>query len=173
MNYFLDLYDQIANFFISADFSLAFLILKIVGWLFSMTLAVLAGILLKRADAGWWIRERVYANQLAYGKSEDKKWELVKARLKKGDEANLKLAVIEADNILDDIFKRMGLPGKDMSERMEQVQPHELKSIDRVLDAHKVRNLIVHQPNFHLSHSEAEQALDSFEAALKELEYLS
>ncbi len=173
MEYFWSIYDQVYNFFVLADWSVAFIILKIVGWLVSLLLAILAAILLSRADADWWLRERMYATQISYGKTEDKKWEQIKARLKKGDEANLKLAVIEADNILDDIFKRMGLPGSKMEERMDQIQPHEMKSIDGVRDAHRVRNLIIHQPSYQLSQSAAEQAIEYFEAALKELEYLS
>jgi hypothetical protein len=173
ITYFLEIYDQIYNYLTSANFGAVLLILKITSWLISLFLIILIVILLKRADAGWWIRERIHAAYIAYGQPEDKRWEMILARLKRGDEANLKLAVIEADNLLDEILKRMALPGRDMGERLQQFETHELASLDRVWQAHKLRNQIVHEPGIHITQEQAEEAVANIEAALKELEYLS
>jgi len=172
ITFFLDAYDLVYNYLTSVDFAVILAILKITSYLISLTLAILIGILLKRADAGWWIRERLYAKDIAYGKTEDQRWLKIQERLKKGDEANLKLAVIEANNLLDDIFKRMSLPGRDMGERLKQVEQHEIKSINGVLESYKVRNKIVHDSKVRISLDEAEEAVKNIEAALRELEYL-
>ena len=169
----MDIYDQLYNFFISANADAIILILKITSWLVSILLMWMIVVLLKRSDAGWWVREGVLAKNFAYGISPNQRWDKIKARLHKGDEANLKLAVIEADKLMDEIFKRMGLPGADMGERLKQIETQEIKSVDKIWSAHKVRNMIVHEPNFHLSQEEAEKTIADFEEALKDLEYLS
>jgi len=173
ITFFLEIYDQIYLYLTSVDFAVILVILKITSYLISLTLAILIGILLSRADAGWWVRERVYAKDIAYGKSEDQRWKKVQTLLKKGDEANLKLSIIEANNILDDILKRMGLPGRDMGERLTQITQAEISSVDKIWEAHKLRNRIVHESKIKVSYEEAERAVGDIEAALKELEYLS
>lgn len=173
ITYFLDLYDQIANYLGAANIDAIILILQITSWLVSILLMWMIVVLLKRSDAGWWIREGVLAKSFAYGLNPNQRWEQIKARLQKGDEANLKLAVIEADNLMDEILKRMGLPGNIFEERLEQIEVQEVKSVDKILAAHRTRDMIVHQPNFHLSQEEAEKTVADFEEALKELEYLS
>ena len=173
ITYFLDLYDQLYNFLSSANFDAIILILKITSFLVSFFLIWLIIILLKRADAAWWLRERAFASEFAYGKGENEKWNAIVGRVKKGDEANLKLAVIEADDLMGDILKRMGLPGADMAERLKQIQAQEIASVDKIWETHDIRNKIIHEPNFHLSQEEAEKAVSNIEEALRELEYLS
>lgn len=173
ITYFLELYDQIYNFLNSPNASEIVLILKITSWLISILLMWMIVVLLKRSDAAWWVKERMHAAEFAYGKATNQRWDEILARLQKGDEANLKLAVIEADNLMDEILKRMGLPGADMGERLRQIEVQEIKSIDKIWATHKIRNQIVHEPNFHLTQEEAEAAVGNIEEALKELEYLS
>ena len=118
------------------------------------------------------MRERIFASEFAYGKSANEQWDAIINRLKKGDETNLKLAVIEADNLMGDILKRMGLPGADMAERLKQIKPEEVTSVNKIWETHDIRNQIVHQPNFHLTQEEAEKAVGNIEEALRELDYL-
>ena len=169
---FLEIYDQIYLYVTSANFGAVLIILKLTSYLISLTLAILIAILLKRSDASWWVRERVYANQVAYGQPENQRWEKILERLKKGDEANLKLAVIEADTLLDDIFKKIGLPGKNMDERLGQITQTEIKSVDKIWETHKIRDRIVKNSEIRISFEEAERAVGNIETALKELEYL-
>lgn len=170
---FLEIYDQIYLYVTSANFGAVLIILKLTSYLISLTLSILIAILLKRSDAGWWVRERAYATQIAYGETENQRWEKILEKLKNGDEANLKLAIIEADTLLDDIFKRMGLPGKNMDERLGQVTQAEIKNVDKIWEAHKIRDRIVGNSNIKVSFEEAERAVGDIEAALKELEYLN
>ncbi len=173
ITYFLDLYDLIYNYLTSVNAGAIILILKITGWLISILLMWMIIVLLKRSDAAWWVRERIHSAEFAYGKSASQRWEGIKARLQKGDEANLKLAVIEADNLIGDILKRMGLAGADIEERLRRIEVQEIKSVDKIWATRKIRNQIVHEPDFHLTQEEAEAAVGNIEEALKELEYLS
>lgn len=173
ITYFLNLYDLIYNYLTSVNAGAIVLILKITSWLISILLMWLIAVLLKRSDAAWWVKERVFAAEFAYGKAAGQHWDEIKARLQKGDEANLKLAVVEADGLVAEILKRMGLPGADMGERLKQIEKQEVKSVDKIWATHEIRNRIIHEPNFSLTQEEAEAAVANIEEALKELEYLS
>ncbi len=172
ITFFLNLYDQIYNFFTDPEFSRVVLVLKLVSWSITLFLAILAAILLKKSDAAWWLKERVNAREIAYGSGPDKRWGKILSRLNKGDDANLKLAVIEADNLMGEILQRASMPGKNMEERLQQFEKHELASIDLVWEAHRLRNAIIQDPTAQISREQAEQAVKNFEAALKELDYL-
>lgn len=173
ITYLLNLYDQVYNYLTSTNFDAILLILQITGWLIAILLMWVTVVLLKRSDAAWWVRERVFAAEFAYGKAAGQRWDEVKARLQKGDEPNLKLAVIEADSLLDEILKRMGLPGATFEERLKQIEVQEIKSVNKIWATHQLRDKIIHTPDFHLTQEEAEAAVGNIEEALKELEYLS
>ncbi|MEK7161030.1 MAG: hypothetical protein AAB724_03305 [Patescibacteria group bacterium] len=172
ITYFLDIYDQVYNFFNGTDWATIVLILKITGYAVSFFLLTLIVILLKRSDATWWIKERQAATRFAYGATDEKKWQQILTRLKKGNQANLKLAVLEADNLFGDILRRMGLPGKTTDERLRQFETSELASLAQVQATHELRNQIVQNSAWPVTLEQVQEALAGVEAALKELEYL-
>lgn len=79
-----------------------------------------------------------------------KQWAKISARLEKGIESEYKLAVIEVDSLFDDVLKRMGYAGESLGERLDKVAPAILPDIEKIREAHKVRNNIVHDPNYRL-----------------------
>jgi len=101
-----------------------------------------------------------------------RKWETVLAKLAKDDENSYKLAVIEADKIFDDLLKRIGYQGEDMGERLKQLTTAQAANLDEIWQAHKLRNQIVHQPDFRLTRSQAERAVEIYQRALEDLETL-
>ena len=98
-----------------------------------------------------------------------KEWKAVLKKLEAGDESNLKLAVIEADKILDNILKKINYPGDNMGERLKHVTPAQIANIEAVWQAHKIRNNIVHDPDFRLTRADAENAVKIFQRALEDL----
>jgi hypothetical protein len=96
-------------------------------------------------------------------------WQRIEQRLAIGDESQLKLAIIEADKILDEIIKMAGISGETMAERLKKISPAQLTNIEDVWEVHKVRNRIVHEPDFALTRAEAEYAIEVYRRALKEL----
>jgi len=55
-----------------------------------------------------------------------------------------KLAIIEADIILDEMLKEAGYGGNSLGERLRSISPTQLQSLDDAWQAHKVRNQIAH-----------------------------
>jgi hypothetical protein len=97
-------------------------------------------------------------------------WAKIMAHLEVGTEAEYKLAVIEADLMLDDILKRMGYGGKTLGERLEKLTAATLPNIEQIWEAHKTRNNIVHDPDYRLSLDQARKTLAIYEQALRDLQ---
>lgn len=99
-----------------------------------------------------------------------KKWQKAKARMEKGWEPEAKLAIIEADKLLDNLLQRMGYAGESLGERLKQLDESMLPNINQVWEAHKIRNNLVHDPNYKLSSESAQRAIAVYEQAFKHLE---
>lgn len=81
---------------------------------------------------------------------------------------SLSLAIIEADKLVDGVLERLGFSGEGIGEKMEKLKTGEFKSLENLWQAHKIRNNIVHMPNFTVSESEAKKTLEAYEKFLKE-----
>ncbi|KKS38224.1 MAG: hypothetical protein A3G49_02180 [Candidatus Sungbacteria bacterium RIFCSPLOWO2_12_FULL_41_11] len=100
------------------------------------------------------------------------KWQSVLDKAASPNPSDWKLAVIEADSITDDLLKRIGLQGETMGERLKQFDRSKLNSIDELWEAHKIRNLIAHDPNRPVSRQEIDKAIDGYEKSLDELDFI-
>ena len=96
-------------------------------------------------------------------------WVKIQKRVEKGSAADLKLAIIEADKILDETLKRKGLAGETLGDRLKQLKP-DIVDLDSIWQAHKVRNNIVHDPDFKLDKAEAQKILTIYEKTFRGLE---
>lgn len=79
-----------------------------------------------------------------------------------------KLAILEADALLDAALKSLMLPGDTLGERLKTAA-YRYPKISEVWPAHKLRNQLAHEPSFQFSVREGNRALDDFERALKHL----
>ncbi len=79
-----------------------------------------------------------------------------------------KLAVIEADKLLDNVFKSLMMPGETMGERLKSAG-YKYPRIGQVWSAHRLRNQLVHDTTFEISVRQAKEALRDFREALRTL----
>ncbi|NTV22457.1 MAG: hypothetical protein HGB03_02705 [Candidatus Yonathbacteria bacterium] len=104
---------------------------------------------------------------------ENERWEVVRMHVASSVPSDWRMAIIEADNILDDMVKRMGYEGKDLGERLRAVEPSDFLSIQSAWEAHKVRNKIAHEGlGFEISQREAKRVIDLYEQVFREFEYI-
>ncbi len=96
------------------------------------------------------------------------RWEAVLKRAASGSSGSLKFAIIEADNFVDDILRRMGLEGEHMADRLEQLSPDDFSTLGELGRAHRVRNQLVHEPDFTISPQEALKTFEDYKAFLQE-----
>ncbi len=96
-------------------------------------------------------------------------WQTVAGKLNSRDETHWKLAVIEADNFFDYILSLLGYTGESMADKLQQLRPEALKNLNDIWRVHKIRNALVHDPTFRLSFQQAEEVVNTYEKALREL----
>jgi len=99
-----------------------------------------------------------------------KQWAKVLKRLDTAKEADYKLAVIEADGLLNDILNKMGYKGETMAKVLEQINATILPDIEQIWEVHKVRNNLVHDPDYELSLEQARKILGVYEKSFRTLE---
>ncbi len=123
-----------------------------------------------------WIKFRLTQNaseffnyKAAEAQKSGKQWTRVNKRLNSGLESEYKLAVIEADSMLDDILQRMGYKGETLGDRLKSVPQDIVPDINAVWEAHKVRNNIVHDPDYKLALDTVKKTLATYEKTFVEL----
>ncbi len=123
--------------------------------------AVLAGVLrkLKRPELNGLSPQKV--KQL---------WEQIEHSAKQG-RLGQKMAVIEADKLLDNVLKSMLFPGETMGERLKMAG-YKYPGIRDVWPAHRVRNRLVHETDYELRDRDTKETLEDFRRALRELNVL-
>lgn len=99
-------------------------------------------------------------------------WSKVQKRIELKNEAEYKMAVIEADKIFDSMLALIGFKGDTMGDKLKLIAPSQLESLEGIWEAHKLRNRIVHNPDESISLSEAEKAVENYRRGLEELDIL-
>ncbi len=89
--------------------------------------------------------------------------------LKKENEASYAMSIIEGDKLLDKALCEMGVPGRTMGDRLKKVGKEKFSELNAVWHAHKLRNQIAHENDFHPEFRQAQHALETYKQALKDL----
>ncbi len=89
--------------------------------------------------------------------------------LKKENEASYAMTIIEGDKLLDKALCEMGVPGRTMGDRLKKVGKDKFTELNAVWHAHKLRNQIAHESDFHPEYRQAQHALETYKQALKDL----
>jgi len=113
-----------------------------------------------------WENERIEKNH---------RWERVEECMRSLNPSDWKIAILEADNILDDIVKRMGYDGATLGERMKTIEASDFPYLEDAWRAHKTRNDIAHQgggADHELTRALAEQTINMYHRVFKDLGYL-
>lgn len=108
-----------------------------------------------------------------WGKKDDteyknmaEKWAEIEELMQNKSESSWRLAVIEADKLLDSALKRAFMRGDTMGERL-RFAAHKHPKMQKAWEAHILRNDLVHESDRHLSRGEAERAVAIFKEGLK------
>ena len=96
------------------------------------------------------------------------RWKEIEALVELKKEMNYKLAVIEADKLLDSALRGMYFTGTTMAERLK-LASYKFPNLKQVWWAHQVRNHVVHDVRYELRHGEARKVLELFKRALSTL----
>lgn len=167
---------EIISFILNPTFTGWFLVIKIIFIIVSffflgfIIFALIKSSWLKRLII-WDLKEFLTYQPFELRKVE-KQWKEIRKRLDTEMESEWKLAVIDADKILEDTLSRLGISGKNLEEKMTNLTSATLPNIEEVKEAHKIRNNIVYDPAYKLSLEEAKKAVSIYEKSLIELHAL-
>lgn len=167
--------ENIIQFFLNPSFSDSFLILKLVFVVLSLLLTGFIIFALIKTD---WLHQLMIWDWMEFLTYKhhglaviNKKWAKIKEKSRiSGAEA--RLAIIEADALLDETLTRMGFRAETLKERLEALTPDILENLEQVKKVHAIRLNIVRDPSYHLELASAHQVLDVYEKALKNLQVL-
>lgn len=101
--------------------------------------------------------------------SNDSRWRKIIKKAQSGSEKDYKLAIIEADDLVQEVMKEAGYKGEDFDELIENVERKLLPNYDDLLKDHEIRNEIVYNLEYKLDLEEAKKILEDYESAIKNL----
>jgi hypothetical protein len=100
------------------------------------------------------------------------RWHATMTKFALGTPEAARVAIIEADALVDAALKGMQIEGEHLADRLSNLESDEIKSMPRVWRAHRMRNDLVHTPGFAVSPQGAERTMRDYEAFLKEIEVI-
>jgi hypothetical protein len=114
-------------------------------------------------------RERIYDERFRSGPRNNRLEDMI-AHTDSDNPNDWKLAIIEADIILDNALKEAGYAGVSLGERLRSITPSQLNSLDDAWQAHKVRNQVAHGgADFVLTRRLAEDTIKQYRRVFAEL----
>ena len=117
--------------------------------------------------------DEIAAAEAAIPQPGREKWERVIAHITSENSSDWRLAILEADIILEELLAYLGYSGDTVGEMLKSADPGEFKNIDIAWEAHKVRNAIAHQgAEFEIPQREARRVVGLFETVFREFDYI-
>lgn len=101
------------------------------------------------------------------------KWPRVVAHVHSDRESDWRLAILEADIMLDEMLEGMGYRGETLADKLKAIEPSDFLTLDKAWEAHKIRNTIAHEgSDFMLTQREAKRVIGLFADVFKESRFI-
>lgn len=114
-------------------------------------------------------RERIWDERFRSGPKNDRMKD-IETHIASDHPNDWKLAIIEADIMLDETLKKAGYAGASLGERLKSISPTQLNSLDAAWQAHKVRNQVAHGgTDFVLTRRMADETIKQYRQVFSEL----
>lgn len=95
-------------------------------------------------------------------------WEVILGHVNSANHAEWKLAVLEADKMLEDILDERGYVGAGLGEKLKDANG-KFKTVQLAWEGHKLRNRIAHEQQLEMTNKMARDAAAQFQAVFEEL----
>jgi hypothetical protein len=100
----------------------------------------------------------------------EKKWKKIVEKGESEIEAERKLAILEADSILEDYLKSEKYIDKSLEQELEKIPEDILKEKEEVKKAREIKKSILEDPSFELSLEKTREILEIYKKILKNFE---
>ncbi|OIO51458.1 hypothetical protein COY93_01765 [Candidatus Uhrbacteria bacterium CG_4_10_14_0_8_um_filter_58_22] len=118
------------------------------------------------ANLRHWLASRKY--EIGDRSAMQRRWQEVESLLDAPGELSPKLALIEADKLLDHALKTLAMPGETLGERLKFAQ-YKYPHLRDVWWAHGIRNRLVHEASYRLDRHLARKAIHQFRKSLQSI----
>jgi hypothetical protein len=95
-------------------------------------------------------------------------WLNIEQAVQKDNPPTFKIAILEADKLVDKAMIELGVVGNTFADRLKKSGP-KFSSVQSLWHAHKLRNQIAHEAGFSVNYDQTKRALNNFRQALKDL----
>lgn len=103
----------------------------------------------------------------------NEKWKKIMNYMDSMNVADWRMAILEADIILDEMTTKMGYIGDNLGEKLKSVEKSDFTTVDKAWEAHKIRNTIAHEgSDYVLTNREARRIIGLYEEVFKEFYYI-
>ena len=111
--------------------------------------------------------------ELHSGHIENERWQSVQTHLESGNPNDWKLAIIEADVLLERMLDKAGYAGNTVGEKLKSASMRSFATLDDAWQAHRVRNQIAHGgADFVLTQKVAQETLVLYERVFREFDVI-
>ena len=103
----------------------------------------------------------------------NKRWERILEYINSESQEEWRLAILDADVVLDEMMTKSGYDGENLGEKLKQVERSDFTTINLAWEAHKIRNTIAHSgSDIILSKRTAKKAIDLYRQVFEEFHYI-
>ena len=101
------------------------------------------------------------------------KWEKVLEHMLSPNAGDWRLAILEADIMLDELLDALHYRGDSMGDKLKKIEKSDFTTLDLAWEAHKIRNKVAHEGSeFLLSEREAKRVISLYEEIFREFRYI-
>jgi len=110
-----------------------------------------------------------FSNSAHLTQTPNPRWKQVLAHIGSDNPSDWRLAILEADIVLEETLDRAGYVGETLGDKLKNAENRPFNSLNAAWEAHKIRNAIAHQgQGFELNQREAARVVGLFEGVFRE-----
>jgi hypothetical protein len=107
------------------------------------------------------------------GGSKNERWNKVLSFLFSPNQGDWKLAVIEADSMLESLAGDLGFKGETLGDKLKVATQESFRGLSNAWEVHTIRNRIAHEgASFELSQREAKRVIALYEQIFRQYGYI-
>ena len=102
------------------------------------------------------------------------RWERILAEINSPSEQSWRLAILEADIMLNELLDSLGYRGETMADKMKTVERADFNTIDLAWEAHRARNRIAHESSeTGINQRDAQRTIDLYARVFREFRFVA
>lgn len=113
-------------------------------------------------------------SDVASGTPNTERWNRIVDRITSDNQSDWKVAIMEADAMLDELLVEQGFPGENLGERLMNAELGDFLTLNQAWEAHKVRNRIAHsaEEEAHLTDREVQRVIRLYQQVFEEFDWI-